>query len=154
MYQIWIDTGGTFTDGLAQDPDGTIHRAKVLSSSRLRGQLIDGKLIAPWLTAPIFDGYQLRVVETGEQTRFNRSRGGSVKHNASRFDVLTQSNSIRHSRAIYGRRSACFSHSSVNADPIKSAISTFGHATGHHKRHQRPTRTKRRSCGPARNERV
>ncbi|GAB3774540.1 hydantoinase B/oxoprolinase family protein [Spirosoma horti] len=66
MYQIWIDTGGTFTDGLAQDPNGTIHRAKVLSSSRLRGQLIDGKLVAPWLTAPIFDGYQLRVVETDE----------------------------------------------------------------------------------------
>ncbi|GAB3735481.1 hydantoinase B/oxoprolinase family protein [Spirosoma lituiforme] len=66
MYQIWIDTGGTFTDGLAQDPNGTIHRAKVLSSSRLRGQLIDGKLVAPWLTAPIFDGYQLRVVDTND----------------------------------------------------------------------------------------
>ncbi|GAB4041095.1 hydantoinase B/oxoprolinase family protein [Spirosoma jeollabukense] len=66
MYQIWIDTGGTFTDGLALDPDGTLHRTKVLSSSRLRGQLLDGKLVAPWLTAPIFDGYQLRIVETEE----------------------------------------------------------------------------------------
>ncbi|AKD56679.1 hydantoinase B/oxoprolinase family protein [Spirosoma radiotolerans] len=66
MYQIWIDTGGTFTDGLAQDPNGILHRAKVLSSSRLRGQLIDGKLVAPWLTAPIFDGYYLRVVDTDE----------------------------------------------------------------------------------------
>ena len=66
MYQIWIDTGGTFTDGLALDPTGTLHRTKVLSSSRLRGQFVAGKLIAPWLTAPIFDGYQLRVIETGE----------------------------------------------------------------------------------------
>ncbi len=66
MYQIWIDTGGTFTDGLALDPNGNLLRTKVLSSSRLRGQLIDGKIVAPWLTAPIFDGYQLRIIETGE----------------------------------------------------------------------------------------
>ncbi|SFD86958.1 hydantoinase B/oxoprolinase family protein [Spirosoma endophyticum] len=66
MYQIWIDTGGTFTDGLALDPNRSLHRTKVLSSSRLRGQLINGKLVAPWLTAPIFNGYQLRIVETDE----------------------------------------------------------------------------------------
>ncbi|MBO0950301.1 hydantoinase B/oxoprolinase family protein [Fibrella forsythiae] len=59
MWQIWIDTGGTFTDGLARDPSGDIHRAKVLSSSRLRGQLINGRVVAPWLAAPIFDGYTL-----------------------------------------------------------------------------------------------
>ncbi|GAB2567043.1 hydantoinase B/oxoprolinase family protein [Spirosoma areae] len=69
MYQIWIDTGGTFTDGLAHDPAGNLHRIKVLSSSRLRGQLIDGKLVAPWLTAPIFDGYSGRVVETDQPFR-------------------------------------------------------------------------------------
>ncbi|UFH56465.1 hydantoinase B/oxoprolinase family protein [Spirosoma sp. KNUC1025] len=66
MWQIWIDTGGTFTDGLALDPNDTLHRTKVLSSSRLRGQLIDEKLVAPWLTAPIFDGYQIRIVDTDE----------------------------------------------------------------------------------------
>ena len=65
MYQIWIDTGGTFTDGLALDPAGNLQRTKVLSSSRLRGQLIDGRVVAPWLTAPIFDGYQLQIPETG-----------------------------------------------------------------------------------------
>ncbi|MBD2702817.1 hydantoinase B/oxoprolinase family protein [Spirosoma sp. BT702] len=64
MYQIWIDTGGTFTDGLALDPKGQLHRTKVLSSSRLRGQFINGKLVAPWLTAPIFNGYQVRIIET------------------------------------------------------------------------------------------
>ncbi|GAB4028110.1 hydantoinase B/oxoprolinase family protein [Spirosoma koreense] len=67
MWQIWIDTGGTFTDGLALDPEGNLHRTKVLSSSRLRGQLIGDKLIAPWLTAPIFDGYQARIIETDER---------------------------------------------------------------------------------------
>ncbi|QKZ14670.1 hydantoinase B/oxoprolinase family protein [Spirosoma sp. KUDC1026] len=66
MWQIWIDTGGTFTDGIARDPSGTIHRTKVLSSSRLRGQLIRGKVNASWLTSPLFDGYQLRIIETGQ----------------------------------------------------------------------------------------
>src|SRR5678816_1922475 len=36
-WQIWIDTGGTFTDCLARDPSGRLHRAKVLSTSALRG---------------------------------------------------------------------------------------------------------------------
>ncbi len=39
MWRIWVDTGGTFTDGLALDPEGRLHRAKVLSSSALRGRL-------------------------------------------------------------------------------------------------------------------
>jgi 5-oxoprolinase (ATP-hydrolysing) len=40
MWQIWIDTGGTFTDCLARDPAGTLRRAKVLSSGALRGRVI------------------------------------------------------------------------------------------------------------------
>ena len=36
-WQVWVDTGGTFTDCLARDPEGRLHRAKVLSSSSLRG---------------------------------------------------------------------------------------------------------------------
>jgi 5-oxoprolinase (ATP-hydrolysing) len=39
-WEIWIDTGGTFTDCIAQTPEGTIKRAKVLSNSCLRGQII------------------------------------------------------------------------------------------------------------------
>jgi 5-oxoprolinase (ATP-hydrolysing) len=35
-WQIWIDTGGTFTDCMARDAAGGLHRAKVLSSSALR----------------------------------------------------------------------------------------------------------------------
>ena len=34
-WQIWIDTGGTFTDCVALDGAGETHRAKVLSSSAL-----------------------------------------------------------------------------------------------------------------------
>ena len=44
-WQIWIDTGGTFTDCLARDPAGGLHRAKVLSSSALRATV--EKALAP-----------------------------------------------------------------------------------------------------------
>jgi 5-oxoprolinase (ATP-hydrolysing) len=57
-WKISIDTGGTFTDCLAIDPDGIKSRIKVLSSARLRGR-ITGQLMgctytfdAPWA----FDG--------------------------------------------------------------------------------------------------
>ncbi|MCH8954719.1 hydantoinase/oxoprolinase family protein [candidate division KSB1 bacterium] len=40
-WQIWIDTGGTFTDCLAKDPQGNLHRAKVLSTSALRGMVVE-----------------------------------------------------------------------------------------------------------------
>lgn len=36
MWDVWIDTGGTFTDALARSPAGETRRAKVLSSSVLR----------------------------------------------------------------------------------------------------------------------
>ena len=36
-WRIWVDTGGTFTDGLAIDPEGRRRRVKVLSTSALRG---------------------------------------------------------------------------------------------------------------------
>lgn len=41
VWRIWIDTGGTFTDCIAIDPEGNRKRAKVLSSSSLRGNVID-----------------------------------------------------------------------------------------------------------------
>ncbi|MEM6457072.1 MAG: hydantoinase/oxoprolinase family protein, partial [Acidobacteriota bacterium] len=54
-WQLWVDTGGTFTDALACDPDGRLHRAKVLSTSRLRARVtaVDDvgralRLDAPW----------------------------------------------------------------------------------------------------------
>jgi 5-oxoprolinase (ATP-hydrolysing) len=44
-WQIWIDTGGTFTDCVARDPRGVLRRAKVLSSSALRATV--EKALAP-----------------------------------------------------------------------------------------------------------
>lgn len=40
-WNIWVDTGGTFTDCIAIDPKGEQHRVKVLSSSSLRGTLAE-----------------------------------------------------------------------------------------------------------------
>ena len=38
-WQIWIDTGGTFTDCIALDPDGETRTCKVLSSGALRDRV-------------------------------------------------------------------------------------------------------------------
>ncbi len=38
-WDFWIDAGGTFTDCLGRDRHGKLHRAKVLSSSAIRGCL-------------------------------------------------------------------------------------------------------------------
>jgi len=42
-WNIWVDTGGTFTDCIAHSPEGSIKRLKVLSSSVLKGQVIKSK---------------------------------------------------------------------------------------------------------------
>lgn len=39
-YKLFIDTGGTFTDAIAIAPDGKLNRKKILSSGRLRGQIL------------------------------------------------------------------------------------------------------------------
>jgi 5-oxoprolinase (ATP-hydrolysing) len=39
-WQIWIDTGGTFTDGVAISPEGERRRTKILSISALRGTIV------------------------------------------------------------------------------------------------------------------
>jgi 5-oxoprolinase (ATP-hydrolysing) len=50
-WRLFIDTGGTFTDCLAIAPEGDpaarIRRAKVLSSGRLRGTVVDAAAMAP-----------------------------------------------------------------------------------------------------------
>ena len=40
-YRVAIDTGGTFTDAVGILPDGSVRRAKVLSSAALRGRVAD-----------------------------------------------------------------------------------------------------------------
>ena len=41
FWDIWIDTGGTFTDCIARDPDSNVYYSKVLSKSALRGRIIE-----------------------------------------------------------------------------------------------------------------
>lgn len=67
-WEIWIDTGGTFTDCIAINPDGETIRSKVLSSSCLRGKLleqIDAKTFRfsqNWrIKSDIFQGYAFYV---------------------------------------------------------------------------------------------
>lgn len=66
-WRLWADTGGTFTDCLAVDPEGRLHRAKVLSSSALRGRIVEQagpaalRLEAPWrVPAGFFRGFTFR----------------------------------------------------------------------------------------------
>ncbi|HET7464372.1 MAG TPA: hydantoinase B/oxoprolinase family protein [Longimicrobium sp.] len=68
-WQIWIDTGGTFTDCLARDPRGRLHRAKVLSSSALRATVeralaSDALRIKEEWRAPqgLVDGFEVRLL--------------------------------------------------------------------------------------------
>ncbi|CAN5191937.1 hydantoinase B/oxoprolinase family protein [soil metagenome] len=69
-WQIWIDTGGTFTDCIALTPSSKTVRLKVLSSSVLRGKItrrIDSTAIEVKLQWPvskdIFKNFEIRIAE-------------------------------------------------------------------------------------------
>jgi len=71
-WQLHVDTGGTFTDALAVAPDGTWRRAKVLSSSALRGRVISAPapdrllVAASWrATADFLRGGRFRLLREG-----------------------------------------------------------------------------------------
>jgi len=59
-WRLCVDTGGTFTDCLAIDPQGREHRAKVLSSGALRAGVAEVespsrfRLEGPWISTPAF----------------------------------------------------------------------------------------------------
>ena len=65
-WSIWIDTGGTFTDCIAHDPSGNLHKIKILSNARLRGRIIRSHfdrlfVSVSWpVNADIFNSYFLR----------------------------------------------------------------------------------------------
>lgn len=68
-WKIYIDTGGTFTDCLATDPTGMLHRCKVLSNSALRASIINlpsiNKLVIQTdntLPDDFFTGFSLRFL--------------------------------------------------------------------------------------------
>lgn len=69
-WRIYIDTGGTFTDCLAHDPAGTVHRTKVLSKSALRGKIVRRlsytqlHFTSTWNTREnIFSGYSFTLLQ-------------------------------------------------------------------------------------------
>ena len=72
-WQIWIDTGGTFTDCFSIDPDGVTQTLKVLSNSSLRCQVnyvssIGWRVQHNWpVTKPLFSGYVARIISSGKQ---------------------------------------------------------------------------------------
>jgi 5-oxoprolinase (ATP-hydrolysing) len=72
-WKIWIDTGGTFTDCVAVDPRGTIHRCKVLSNGSLRDRVEgvddDGGIRlrdAASLPPGLLTGFRLAVLGGGD----------------------------------------------------------------------------------------
>ncbi len=52
-WQLFVDTGGTFTDCLGQSPEGVLSRAKVLSHSALRARVVE-----------MFDGRRFSINHT------------------------------------------------------------------------------------------
>ncbi len=73
-WKICIDTGGTFTDCVATAPDGSEHRVKILSSSALRGTLVQRlngacfHLQQNWqATAGLITGMHLRLLDAPEK---------------------------------------------------------------------------------------
>jgi len=85
-WQLWIDTGGTFTDAIAISPAGDFLRLKVLSTGCLRAQLEaeEGdccyRLNARWPVAgDIFGGYAIRLLSSaailGEVARVDLAAG-------------------------------------------------------------------------------
>jgi 5-oxoprolinase (ATP-hydrolysing) len=76
VWQIWIDTGGTFTDCLAVDPRGNLHRAKVLSTSAVRGRISGTagtdaiRLATDWDLPPgFFRGFAFRLLGSDAEER-------------------------------------------------------------------------------------
>lgn len=96
-WKIWIDTGGTFTDCLALDPEHQLHRLKVLSNAALRGKIlrtVAGKkhlVDVRWPVAEdIYAGYQVEILSGKKQV-------------AKVVAVDTQQGILELDRAIRGR---------------------------------------------------
>ena len=91
-WQVWIDMGGTFTDCIAASPTGETIRVKVLSSSALRGTIMQktgpGEFLFrhKWpVEEEIFIGYQLSFPAFPEWGRF-KVAGISPQQNTLRLE--------------------------------------------------------------------
>lgn len=71
-WEFWIDVGGTFTDCIAQKPDGSVARHKVLSSAITKGTIeqiasngreivVSGRRYDP---DGFWDGYRFRLIDS------------------------------------------------------------------------------------------
>jgi 5-oxoprolinase (ATP-hydrolysing) len=68
-WRVFIDTGGTFTDCLAFDSEGRLHRAKVLSTSALRARIGEGLRLEPAPAVPrdFFRGFSFHLLDGKEE---------------------------------------------------------------------------------------
>ena len=98
-YNLYIDTGGTFTDCIAETPEGNILRRKVLSSSALRGvaevdsSQIDVKIIlGETFPDDFFKGYRFSFLSRPDQVFTIGSYSGSSSSITlkGKFDRLPQ----------------------------------------------------------------
>ena len=75
VWNIWIDTGGTFTDCISKSPEGSIQKLKVLSSGKLKGMVRKNNrenllVDISWpINANIFESYKLEI--DGSDQAFN-----------------------------------------------------------------------------------
>ena len=87
-WQLWIDTGGTFTDCVATDPNGDVHRVKVLSSSAIRGRVrsrsADGLHLETALAMPagFLNGARLRLAATEDEAQGGEGQATIVRATA------------------------------------------------------------------------
>ncbi len=83
FWQIWIDTGGTFTDCIAISPSKERKRVKVLSSSRLRGRMLHQisdstyQITHKWpVSRDVFEGYECQIgTQKANVKRINLQEG-------------------------------------------------------------------------------
>jgi 5-oxoprolinase (ATP-hydrolysing) len=85
MWRVHVDTGGTFTDAVGIDPEGRLHRAKILSTGALRGHIEsrDGPrrfIVGGFPNPPerFFEGFEFRLLEIVHPAR------QVVRHDAAR----------------------------------------------------------------------
>lgn len=76
FWNLWVDTGGTFTDCLALSRDGQFKRVKVLSTGRLRAVVVGNpglktyRLAASWNSPPQFlAGTSIQLIDRPKVVR-------------------------------------------------------------------------------------
>ena len=124
-WQLFVDTGGTFTDCLALDPSGALHRAKVLSSGKLRASVIacDGAqitLAASWIDG-LGEGWAVGCA-------LRSLPGGELIGNVSSFkEVAGESACAQITLDVAGAVARCSVGASLEFDPDLEAPVVAAH---------------------------